>query len=359
MIAEKAKIVIATVWLLGCACLIAFCSGVSRGQALCDAVSKDDLAFAELLLHSGAPIDTCDKKGSPLVQLVRSAPMMDMLVEHGAALQGSKPRAYSLLWNAASSGDMRMVRYLLGKGADPAATGSAEYRTHPFYQAMRNGNYDVGFYLLEVAPASIPIQQLEAGIMACVDEDDERTVRLVVERAAPVLANTQLKQHLLQRAARVGSPRVASFCLDSGADPNAPDERGNTPLAGAATAYSTYPVANEEVVRILLARGASVDAVNEGNGQRLLHQLAGTSRGAQFLKLFVENGAKVDAQDRKGNTPLHDAAMNGAADMTSLLLSSGADPRIQNERGETPYGIAKQRHMKEIIDIFEKAGIHE
>ncbi len=62
------------------------------------------------------------------------------------------------------------------------------------------------------------------------------------------------------------------------------------------------------------------------------------------------------------STPLHRAVMNTGApatsgktelviEITKLLLSYGADPRIKNKNGKTPLDYVKNEEMK---DVFRK-----
>jgi hypothetical protein len=75
-----------------------------------------------------------------------------------------------------------------------------------------------------------------------------------------------------------------------------------------------------ETARALLAAGASVNAAN-GSGQTALHgsaQLGWT----QFVRFLAGNGARLDAKDGRGTTPL-DIAM-GRAGTTGRAGVSGA-----------------------------------
>ncbi len=49
----------------------------------------------------------------------------------------------------------------------------------------------------------------------------------------------------------------------------------------------------------------------------------------------LDKGANMNAQDERGNTPLHIAALTGAQVAVQFLLQSGADRTIKNGRGFT------------------------
>src|SRR5258706_9010186 len=55
-----------------------------------------------------------------------------------------------------------------------------------------------------------------------------------------------------------------------------------------------------------------------------------------------EAGAKLDAQDKNGATPLHRAVRTRCAAAVKCLLDAGADPTIRNKPGSTPFHLAAQ-----------------
>ena len=56
--------------------------------------------------------------------------------------------------------------------------------------------------------------------------------------------------------------------------------------------------------------------------------------------LLIEHGAKVEAEDSEGNTPLHNAALGAYRDVVEILLQHRADINAVNNAGETPCGRA-------------------
>ena len=117
-------------------------------------------------------------------------------------------------------------------------------------------------------------------------------------------------------------------CLAGGANPNARDDLGATPLYWAATGSSA------EVVRILLEAGANPKA--RGNdGSTPLH-IAAVGSSPKVVRILLAAGAEVEARTNIGSTPLHMAAWFGSAEQVRLLLTAGANPNARINGGATP-----------------------
>ncbi|MCH9648998.1 MAG: ankyrin repeat domain-containing protein [Deltaproteobacteria bacterium] len=62
---------------------------------------------------------------------------------------------------------------------------------------------------------------------------------------------------------------------------------------------------------------------------------AGKFPPTEIFSALVDQGANVDAQDKKGLTALMQAARKGSASVVRALLELGADPEIEDNRGNT------------------------
>jgi len=58
------------------------------------------------------------------------------------------------------------------------------------------------------------------------------------------------------------------------------------------------------------------------------------------VKAFLDDGAKLEAADRNGRTPLMLAAQHGQASTVGLLLGRGANPAARDHDGATAYTLA-------------------
>ena len=124
--------------------------------------------------------------------------------------------------------------------------------------------------------------------------------------------------------------------LDLGADIEARDDLGATPLHLAAAA-NTDPA----VITLLLNRCADIMArVNkhiDSLGVTPLHAAAGFNAEPEIIALLLDRGADIDARNDYGEVPLHiAAALNTEPTVVTLLLDRGADIAAKADDGATP-----------------------
>ena len=105
-----------------------------------------------------------------------------------------------------------------------------------------------------------------------------------------------------------------------------------------------------EVCRLLLEQGADVNATNWLGLTPLF--LAAWRGHVEVCRLLLERGANVHAVTRNNDTPLHDAARNGQADVCRLLIERGADVHVANWFGWTPLDLAIGIHAVGVLAYF-------
>jgi ankyrin repeat protein len=72
------------------------------------------------------------------------------------------------------------------------------------------------------------------------------------------------------------------------------------------------------------------------------------------IEMLVRVGADVDARDGWGNTPLARAVVNsrGRGEAIVALLKAGADPRAENDHGNSPYSTAERVTNYDLKQLF-------
>lgn len=90
----------------------------------------------------------------------------------------------------------------------------------------------------------------------------------------------------------------------------------------------------------LLDEGGNATCANKDNTPLVI--LAAQNKHADCIPVLVQAGADVNAKDRNGSTALHAAVGLGFAgrEVLETLLGTGANTKVTNKKGETPYELA-------------------
>jgi TolA-binding protein len=149
----------------------------------------------------------------------------------------------------------------------------------------------------------------------------------------------------LHTAASSGYKDFVELFLAKGADVNAKNEDGYTPLHRAAEQ------GEKDVAELLLAKGADVNAKNKSGSTPL--SMAANRGNKDVAELLLAKGADVNAINNYWWTPLHKAADSGRKDIAELLLSKGADINAKNNHGNTPLQTAASSGQTDIVDLLK------
>ena len=110
------------------------------------------------------------------------------------------------------------------------------------------------------------------------------------------------------------------------------------------TGVGTRPLDHKEIVRLLLASGARVDALNFV-GKNVVHIGAGklaTKETLEMVEMCVEKHEEtraegdirlVNVQDRLGSVAIHEVVVNNRVDAAKVLLRLQADPTLKDADG--------------------------
>ena len=203
-----------------------------------------------------------------------------------------------------------------------------------------------------------------------INEQDATALRAAIGEGADVNQPNSEGRVPLYRALVLQNQLLIDTLLGSGADPNAKDPRGD-PLLFTALSVGSGPgsmalikakadanahdsigmsvlafamsLGQSEIVAALVDAGADVNAAStasDGGNPAAPIFLAIRSGNLAMVQQLIAVGAKVDAVDGKGSTPLHRAVLaQPAAFATGLvdaLLRAGADPNAMRPNGGAP-----------------------
>ncbi len=153
----------------------------------------------------------------------------------------------------------------------------------------------------------------------------------------------------LHEAARIGDIETVGLLLDQGAELDAKNEDGVTPVHAAAQGD------HSEVVALLLDRGADVDTRTL---KRLtsLH-IAGKEGAVEVVALLLNRGADTEAKDFfDERTPLSNAVWHRHPEIVALLLDAGSDVGARDAMDLTPLHATVWAGTGDILSLLLEKG---
>lgn len=142
------------------------------------------------------------------------------------------------------------------------------------------------------------------------------------------LVSEEISQ-LEARHAAGGTPPLYAACEQGRMDlAQGLFEKGYGPHTGLEQESGEYPIhaaaksGRPQLVKLLLDRGAEVDA-NDSLEGRPLHQAAEGGH-VEAARILLAAGARIDHENRYGHLPIHCAAFGGSVEMLKLLKDAGA-----------------------------------
>lgn len=167
----------------------------------------------------------------------------------------------------------------------------------------------------------------------------------VINKGANVNAKDKFGRTPLRGAARLGKTRNIDVLLKNGANVNQKDNSGENALF--------WAVRRIDALRMLIAAGADLESKTDSfHWSRTVLHVAATSGLTEAVELLLEEGANVNVQNKFGFTPLMNAVAFDHIETVKILLKHGADVNIKNKKGKTAFSLTAK---EEIIRLLENS----
>jgi ankyrin repeat protein len=236
------------------------------------------------------------------------------------------------------------------------------------------------FLILSSCNKSPDKTQLNSFLFSAVSQGDDITVRGLLQKGADANARDFNGCTPVVNAASGGYLSTIRLLVDNGADVNTPCSHGANALSIATSR------GYEAIVRFLLEKGADVNRTYPQGGYALSYAIEAGHPGV--ARALIEHGAEINVR-YSYHTPLIHAAQRGRAEIVRILLGKGADvratdhnrmsammqaidngyPEIAKElieggsdvnlragNGYTPLSLARQRQQESVIQALLAAG---
>jgi ankyrin repeat protein len=267
------------------------------------AVTWGESKRTEVLLRLGSDPNIIDKNGdTPLIIAATRGyvAIADLLIESGANLNAKNYAGNTALIEASAKGDPELVRLLLSGDADAKTRNLAGLSAAD--AAMQSGHPEI-------------VRILRSGGRA-------PTSSQVSEDYSPSWNEARLDPagkgdaSSLQQAVKEANLEKATSLLAKGADVNARDMNGWTPLMNAAFQ------GHSALVGLLLAHKADPNRTTLNEGRTPL-AIAARQHNISIVRILLSAGADPNIRDRSGATAMSDAQRSGDAAIGRLLKQAG------------------------------------
>lgn len=321
------------------------------------ATSEGYLDLLELTLAHGADLTSLDSyQGTGLIRAGERghADIVGRLLRAGIEVNHVNRPGWTALDEAIVYGDggptyVDTVRALVAGGADVDRVAS-DGRT-PRQNAQRQGQDAVTATLDRAGQA--PPADPAAALLAAADAGDADGVAVALRAGAPIETRDEQGRTALLLAASADRVEVARLLVVLGADPDAQDDRSDSPwlvtgVTGSVAMLETLLPAHPDLTLRNRFGGVSVIPASE--------------RGhVDYVRRVVTTGIDVNHVNDPGWTALLEAIVYGDGSapyqqIVDILLAAGADPRIADAQGITPLQHARSRGQTEIADRLAAAG---
>ena len=340
---EGDRLVLAMLLLAG-SCMDVNAQGSNGETPLHRASQNRRPKIVELLLAHGANAHARDKKGrnplhhlSPSLNFYGVDPqdvlrVTQLLLEQGVDVNVLDEKLETPLHIASSVGHLENVRVLLDHGAKAEA---------------------------ENVDGQIPLHLVS---QSQVNEENANVTRLFLQLGMGVNTRDN-KQNAtpLHFASFSGHFEIALTLLDHGADVNAHNADGQTPLHGVSLIQrESFDLGYKEVIRLaqlLLERGADVNARDKDQATPL--HFASFMSNLETTRVLLDHGAIIHAKNIQGQNPLHmvsQGADESEPALVELLLSRGAGVNARDNDKATPLLLASFSLKPEIVEKLLQNG---
>lgn len=281
--------------------------------------------------------------------------ILRFLTEEDANINVKDAFGYTPLMYAATLNNLDAFDYLISAGADLDEVHN-DFGKILFLAVRSHEGSDVAKKLINELGVDVnevdPIMKRTPVFYAIRNENIE-VIEELIRNGAKIRVTDKNKNSLLHMI-ETNSPeilRVAQYFIENGADINAEDDRGRTPL------FIAIQKELWDYCRLLIRANANVDVVDDADNN-LLHALCiGKSNNKEKIEMarfLIDRKVDVNEKNGLGQTPIFYAVKSGLNSCCAIFVESGADLACKDLDGNTLlHFIGRYDRGDEMIDLAE------
>ena len=351
----------------GLVALAAQTPGQEPADELYAAIRGGDFGKTSALVRDSTVANVKERRGgaTPLMNAAAlgSLETMRLLLDKGADINARNTGgATALMWAVS---DLAKVRLLVDRGADVNIVANGG-RTALFLAALSDGSAETVKLLLAKGGNPRVVDSLKMTTLAAATfGNDIGTIRQFIEAGVDVNAADAVQGFTpLMNAAQNGNLEAVKLLLAKGANVNAvsrpPSQKVKNGVInlGQTTALMLAATGPADVVTTLIAAGAEANAA-ESRGMTALMLAAATDHGdLQTVKTLIARGADLRATSVDGETALDWALKSGSTPTVALLKAAKAPTGRAAPSGKdipAPAPLAHRQATERSVSLLERS----
>jgi uncharacterized protein len=255
-----------------------------------------------------------------------------LLIAGGERALNEQAAGLSHLYVAVATGQLEVVKLMLKHGAAWKTVASqrdsllaaAVTADIPLMPGSKRDSLAVLNYLLSEG-LHVNTRSAESATLlyAAAVHNNIAAVQLLLEHGADCNLQNTDGSFPLSTFCQSGHAAVVEVLLQNGADITITREAEG--YLGVTVLMIAAHNGHIDVVRVLLAKGAAVNTLDDGGRSALTLAAAASKNRAALVKLLLQHGADPQQRAELGDTALLSAVVSGDAECTQLLVHAGTD----------------------------------
>ncbi|WP_346863681.1 ankyrin repeat domain-containing protein [uncultured Draconibacterium sp.] len=329
-------------------------------NALISAIQNGHEDIALFLIEKGAEINIkINKYTYPLILASQKGfvKIVEKLIENGALLDEINENGSTALIESITFDNFEIAKLLILNGADvniKATDEEGEYNALCISSAK--GKTDIVSLLLNhSANVNIDNSYGETPLTLATEFNHIEVVKLLIENGADINKKNHNNICPLLRASIEGNKSIMSYLMKSGGKFLKEPEEYNLPLLEVAEKELWTPTNKEHVKAIgfLIEMGANINAKDK-DGNSPLHIATSCPRNNKIISELLKYGADINSKNNEGVTPLMNAIQWNKYKTVKNLIKHGANVNDKNIDDTSVLDLA--RDNKKVFELLLKNG---